>query len=103
MDIAVFLTEVYDLGKRDPECCQDLVFDTLDRLLCDSQVDFCDQILASVEVERLPPWLLRSFLVITAAAKEKLPSRSDFFSRAFAAMEQQSGSDRTRRLLERLA
>jgi hypothetical protein len=103
MDIAVFLTEVYDLGKRDPERCRNLVFDALDRLLCDSHVDLCDQILASVEVERLPSSLLRSFLVITAAAKEKLPSRSGFFSRAFAAMEQQRGPDRTRRLLERLA
>jgi hypothetical protein len=103
LDVQAFLEEVYDLGTRDLQTATDRVFDTIDRLLCDGREEVCDQILARVEVARLPTALLRSFLTITAPAKGRLPSRPAFYARAYSELERQRGPDMAKRLLGRLA
>jgi hypothetical protein len=103
LDVRTFLEEVYDLGQRDLQAATDKVFDTIDRLLCEGREGLCDEILASVEVGRLPSALLRSFLTITAPAKERLPSRPSFFAMAYPEVERQRGPEMAKRLLGPLA
>jgi hypothetical protein len=103
VDIRAFLEKVYDLGQRDLQAATDKVFDTIDRLLCDGRESVCDEILAHVDVTRLPSALLRSFLTITAPAREKLCSRRFFYARAYGEVERQRGADMAKRLLGRLA
>jgi hypothetical protein len=103
LDVRALLEEVYDLGQRDLQAATDKVFDTIDRLLCEGQEEVCDQILASVDVARLPTALMRSFLTITAAAKEKLPARQALFREIECEMTRLRGPDVTRRLLGNLA
>lgn len=102
LGVSAFLEDVYDIGQRDIQAATDKVFDTIDRLLCDGREDLCDEILASVEVARLPSALLRSFLTITAPAKDRLRSRSSFFAKAFDEVKRQRGLDLAKRLLGRL-
>ncbi len=103
LNIAGFLEEVYGLAVHDLQSATDRVFDKIDRLLCDASEDVCDEILARVDVTRLPTALLRSFLTITAPAKGKLPSRRSFFAKAYGEMERQRGPEMAQRLLGRLA
>ncbi len=102
-DVRAFLGDVYDLGQRDLQVATDKVFDVIDRLLCDGREEVCDEILASVEIAKLPSALLRSLLTITAPAKERLRSRSSFFAEAYGEVERQRGPDMAKRLLGRLA
>ena len=58
LNIAGFLEEVYGLAVHDLQSATDRVFDKIDRLLCDASEDVCDEILARVDVTRLPTALL---------------------------------------------
>src|SRR5258707_15637905 len=74
-----FLEEVYHLAAGDLQSATDTIFETIDRLLLDGAFTVCNEILRCVDVRRLPTALMRSFLTITAAAKDKLPARSAFY------------------------
>jgi hypothetical protein len=103
LSVAGFLEEVYGLAVHDLQSATDRVFDKIDRLLCDGREDVCDEILARVDVTRLPTALLRSFLTITAPAKGRLPSRRSLFAKAYGEMVRQRGPEMAQRLLDRLA
>jgi len=102
--IEEFLEEVYRLAELNRlQEATDEVFDQMDNLLCGGAFTVCDEILKRVDVRRLPTALLRSFLTITAAAKEKLPARKAFYNKAFAEVTRQKGPEKTHRLLAQLA
>jgi hypothetical protein len=103
INVPAFLEEVYDLGTQNLQAATDKVFDTIDRLLCEGRDEVCDLILASVDVARLPTALMRSFLTITAAAKESLPARRGLFLKIEREMSLKRGTDITHRLLGNLA
>lgn len=101
---ASFLDDVYRLvDAGDLQSATDRVFDHIDRLLCENSFDICDTILQQVDVERLPTALMRSFLTITAPAKDHLPSRQPLFERIEQEMMRQKGPEMTQRLIGRLA
>jgi hypothetical protein len=98
-----FLSGIYRLGSTgDLEGATDRIFDVIDRLLSASLYEVCDKILKQVSVDRLPTALLRSFLTITAAAKDRLEERPAFFKRVETEMIGKRGEDTARRLLSRL-
>jgi hypothetical protein len=101
--IVDFLEEVYDkAGLDDIQGATDRIFDYIDRLLCggsEDSIPVCDEILRRVEVARLPTTLMRSFLTITAAAKDRLPARQAFFTIVEQEMIRQKGAEKAKRLL----
>jgi hypothetical protein len=99
-----FLAEVYRLaGLNDIEGATDRIFDHIDRLLSDNQFIVCDEILRRVDVERLPTALMRSFLTITAAAKDKLPWRKSLYQKIERKMVQLKGEEKAKKIIGRLA
>lgn len=81
----------------------DRVFDYIDRLLSAESFGVCNAILGRVDVLKLPSALLRSFLTITDAAKEKLPARRAFYDQAFQEMMRLKGHESAQKLLGNLA
>jgi hypothetical protein len=103
--IEEFLEEVYRLGDlNDLQGATDKLFKYVDDLLLAGAFPVCNEVLKRVDAKRLPAALMRSFLTITAAAKEKLPARGAFYRDAFSEMVRLKGdADKARRLLGRLA
>lgn len=95
-----FLGRVYRLAElNDLEGATDKVFRFIDNLLLGGDFHTCNEILRQADVKQLPSSLLRSFLTITAAAKDKLPARADFYQEAFAEMVRLKGEEKAHRLL----
>lgn len=98
-----FLEEVYHLASLgDLQAATDLIFETADRLLLNEEFSFCNKIVSRIDPLRLPTALMRSFLTITAAAKDKLPARKAFCDRVRSEMIRLIGNEKAQRLLERL-
>ena len=103
MCIDEFLAEVYSLADRgDLQAATDKIFETVDRLLLAGEFVVCDQILRHVDVRRLPTALRRSFLTITAGAKDKLPARKGFYEQVFSEMIHLKGNENAQRILGEL-
>ncbi len=99
-----FLEEVYSLGQiSDIPSATDKIFDHIDKLLCDGYFRVCEEILKRAEPRRLPSSLRRSFLTITAAAKDKLPARASFYKESLQLLSQEKGEEQAKKLLSRLA
>jgi len=99
-----FLEDVYGLAARgDLQGATDTIFDRVDRLLLEGAFTVCNAILLRADVSRLPTALMRSFLTITADAKEKLPARAAFYDRVMSETIRLKGSEKAQRLLEPLA
>lgn len=99
-----FLETVYSLvSLNDIESATDRIFDHIDKLLCEGAFVVCDEILRRVDVEKLPTPLMRSFLTITAAAKNKLPSRKALHQEIEHKMVRSKGDEKTKRLIGKLA
>lgn len=76
----VFISSVYLLdatGERD--ACTDRIFQHIDSLLLDGKFEQCDRLLREIELSYLTTSAMRSFLTITHAAKDKLPSWYTFY------------------------
>ena len=101
--IGQFLENIYTLGQECLEKATDCLFDHIDTLLRDNKTAQVNRILESVDVDRLPTALMRSFLTITAAAKEWLPSRLQLFKQIELKMRALRGERTTQRLLSRLS
>lgn len=103
--IEEFLEQVYRLGDlNDLQSATDRIFKYIDDLLLAGAFPLCNEILKRADVKRLPTALMRSFLTITAAAKERLPARDAFYRDAFAEMVRLKGdAEKARKLLGRLA
>jgi hypothetical protein len=103
-DSAAFLAEVYqlaDAGKL--QDATDKIFETVDRCLLNEQFDYCNKLLSRIDPRRLPTALMRSFLTITSAAKDKLPARSAFHEQVFQEMSRLKGEEKAHRILGPLA
>lgn len=101
--VGQFLEDVYELGKQDLEDATDRIFDHIDRLLLDSNFVQVDQILARVDVKKIPTALMRSFLTITAPAKNQLQARAELYKKIEKEMLELKGVEKTQRLIGRLA
>lgn len=98
-----FLETIYSLTRlNEIESATDRIFDHIDKLLCDRVFAVCDEILQRVDVEELPTALMRSFLTITAAAKNELPSRKALYQKVERKMLQSKGKEKTKRLIGKL-
>ncbi len=104
MRIGNFLEDVYKLAEiNDLDGATDRIFDFMDRLLCDGLFGVCDEVLRTVDVARLPTALMRSFLSITSAAKQKLPSRVALYRKTEKKMVELKGVEKTQRIIGKLA
>jgi hypothetical protein len=97
-----FLGEVYRLDASNPSAATDRVYDHIEQLLYEGSFKVCDQILERIDVDRLSTALMRSFLTITAPARDELKARSDLYTRIQKAMIGRIGEEKTGRLLSRL-
>jgi len=70
-------TLFYHIDKTDR--VTDLIFDYVDRLLANGKFDVVDSLLGMIDFDKLNDTVLRSFLVITFAAKLKLKNRAKFY------------------------
>jgi hypothetical protein len=80
----------------------DMIFDYIDRLLSDGSQEsrnLCNFILERIDVERYSSFSLRSFLNITFAAKEMLPTRRMFFVKAKDVIVKAKGLEKAERIL----
>jgi hypothetical protein len=83
MRVDEFLNEVYRLDfAGQTQSATFVVFDRVERLLHGGSFGECDEILTHVNVDMLSSSLVRSFLTITFAAKDRLPYRSELFLKA---------------------
>jgi hypothetical protein len=99
-DPPTFLAEMYRLAAAGQEdAAMDTVFDHVNTLLMAGLFAHCDQLLRTVEVEKLPPVLLISFLTITAAARSKLAERVAYYGRAKTEITRRRGEEAAARLL----
>lgn len=104
MQINPFLDNVYRLARTgDVDAATDSIFDFLDRLLCNGLAPVCDEVLKLVDVDQLPTTLMRSFLSITAAAKQDLPSRPGLYRKIEQKMTELRGAEKARRIIGNLA
>lgn len=100
MVIEKYLEEIYELAAEGfIEEATDLIFDGIDDLLCESSFLTVDEILQKVEVSKLPTTLMRSFLTITVAAKDLLPSRPKLYIEIWNKMEGIKGREKTQQIL----
>ncbi len=100
MDHADFLERVYALYRpEDWDAATDLVFDYVDELLVHSAFAEADRLLQEVQVDRLAPTVMRSFLTITYPARTRLPSWPLFLDLVQTEMRQQIGVERTENIL----
>jgi hypothetical protein len=75
----LWLEDVYSLVRREKiDPAIDLLFDRVDNLLLAGKFSECDALLKVIDVKRLDSNLIVAALSITDAAKDKLPSRSQF-------------------------
>jgi hypothetical protein len=99
-----FLEKVYSLaGVGDLQGATDAIFETVDRSLQEGAFSACNEILQRVDVLRLPTAPMRSFLTITAAAKDQLPARKIYYDWVLSEMIRLNGNEMAQRLLGQLA
>ncbi len=104
LPIDEFLEEVYNLAAReDLQGATDKIFETVDRLLLAGAFTDCNEILRLIDLHRLPTALMRSFLTITAAAKDKLPARKAFYNQVLRETIRLKGNEKAQRILGQLA
>lgn len=102
--IDTFLKEVYSLSQiGDTDTAGFQIFDFLDRVLLDGFFAVCNDVLSTVNIDKLDTKLMRSFLSITAPAKGKLPARAALFKNIEAKMKSLRGEEKTRRIIGNLA
>jgi len=99
-EIQLFLDRICALIQNDePRRAIDAIFQEVNSLLVASRFDDCDQLLRRIDLDRIPPLLLASFLTITVAAKEQLPTRAEFYRQVRDRVETQRGVEGANRLL----
>jgi hypothetical protein len=99
-EVSAFLAEISRLAAAAQEdAAMDAIFDHVNALLMAGQFARCDELLRLIDVDKVPPVLLISFLTITAPAKDKLAERGHFYDRAKAEIVRRRGPETTARLL----
>ncbi len=102
-EFSVFFDEVCGLaGRGEEDRAIDVIFEHVNSLLIEGRFEACDRILAEVEIARIPPVLMISFLTITAAAKPQLHNRDSFFRNVAGVIARERGARAAERLLDGL-
>jgi hypothetical protein len=97
--IAHFLVRLYEATSEDEHPAVDEVFNFMDDHLLAGRFSVCDLALATIDPDKLLPSVVVSLLMVTRRAKEKLPSRQAFLSRAVAAVAGRDGLEEAEALL----
>ena len=98
-----FLPIVYlAVSNAQNDAATDIVFDNIDRMLCDGSFSQINALLKRVEVEKLNSTLMRSFMTITAAARDKLPARKPLYDKIYARMIELKGQEKADKILKNL-
>ena len=99
-----FLEEVYRLDHSgETQSATFKVFDYMESLLDKRSFDVCNKLLERVDVNRLSPSLMRSFLTITHPAKDQLPERKRLFTLIEDELTRTRGREIATRLLCKLS
>ena len=80
----------------------DIIFNFVDWMLLNEQFLSVDNMLAALRINKMPTVLIIAFLTITAAAKNRLSNRNDFFEHAKTFIMGREGREKTKRLLDGL-
>lgn len=80
----------------------DIIFNFVDWMLLNEHYCACNDMLNQLSFRKMHTALLIAFLTITAAAKNHLPDRQQFFDRANIVITQREGEQKTKRLLDGL-
>lgn len=103
LEVKAFLDRVYQFEQRaETTAGIDYIFSSLNEMLATGDAEMCDSILASVDINRLKTDLLLSFLTITFAGRERLPSRRRYYAKARRQIARDVGWCEARRLLSAL-
>lgn len=97
-----FLDTLYTLAQTNDQKASYHVFAEIDEILNYGDYVLCDQILDTVDLDRISTSAMRSMLVITYDAKDVLCKRAGLFDRVRAKMIERRGPEITQRLLSRL-
>lgn len=92
----------FELNLDNIDNATDHIFDRFNLLLLEDRYIECDMILSQLDLSKLPTTLMRSFLTITAPAKDHLPSRNKFFNDVFSIFSALKGEERAEKILGRL-
>lgn len=96
------LLTVYRLaagGKK--EEALDLIFQGVDKLLCEHRFDECDALLQDVDLTHLDSSLIVGFLNATLPARPQLQKRAAFVERAATSLRRLRGDEVAERLIQR--
>ncbi len=81
----------------------DSIIDHVDMLLNDDMFGVCNRLILKVDLQRLPSSLRRAFLMITHAAKDKLPARAALYQQALKLLSEERGAETAKNMLKTLA
>jgi hypothetical protein len=81
----------------------DSAIDYIDTLLNDDMFNVCDRLLRKVDFQRMPSSLRRAFLMITLAAKDKIPARAALYQQALKMLSDERGAETAKNMLKTLA
>jgi hypothetical protein len=99
-----FLDRVYELQNQDDlDGGVDYIFSVLNKWLGRGEFELTNATLVEVDENRLGSDLALSFLTITRAARDKLPSRSEYLARAHRRISQLRGDAVADKLLRHMA
>jgi hypothetical protein len=102
LQFKVFLDQVYQLSNLGKvHAAGDIIFDLIQGFLKAGSFSACDQLLSMVDVPRLNPALMITFLATTFTARDRLRAREAYFSRVLAYLTEERGEDRAKRLLDK--
>lgn len=102
-----FLEKFYQFTyENNIEKILDLIFDAVDDWFCSGKFDIPNDILRSLDFEKIDPTkrvsTLTGLLCITLAGKAKLPSRPEFYLKVEQQFLKTESVERTKRLLVNL-
>ena len=100
MNIVEVLNRIYRMSEENDEHnAIDVVFDFMDDNLLAGNFEVCEDTLKQVNINKILPSLIISFLMATRRAKQKLPSRSAFIDAAFNVVAKERGESEAEALL----
>lgn len=101
--IGKFLDEIYRLSHDEKfHAAGDLIFDFIQGLLKNRDFKTCNRLLSAVDVARLEPPSMITFLSSTLAAKGQLgPARDHYRSRVLETLTRDRGEEEATKLLDK--
>ena len=76
-----WLDELYRLVASSQDCALDLVLEKIDDLLLEGRFEVVNEILSTVDVQRLDPTVMLALLSVTKSTNQNLPCWQKLFVR----------------------